>query len=303
MGAKSANNGSGRYLLGCGLLFALVIAFFLVVSLLPALLGGTDKLTLGKDKIGVVEIFGPIIDSYEMVELIEEYAKDRSIKGILVRIDSPGGAVAPSQEIYEALLTARNNKPVVASMGSVAASGGYYIALGADRIVSNPGTITGSIGVIMGFIDPRELLKKIGIVSITVKSGEFKDLGNPARSFTERDRKMLQSVIDDVYEQFVSAVAENRNMTIDAVKAVADGRILSGRMAKETGLVDDIGTFRDSVKILSGLAGIKGEPALIRKQEELSFLKEILSEKLSILEKINPPTGLKPGLHYLWTGY
>jgi protease-4 len=303
MSAKSANNAPGRFLLGCGLLFALTCAFFIVASLLPALLGGAGKITLGRDKVAVVEVFGPIIDSDGMVELIEEYAKDRSIKGIIVHIDSPGGGVAPSQEIYEALLTARKEKPVVASMGSVAASGGYYIALGADKIVSNPGTITGSIGVIMGFIDPREFLSKIGIVSITVKSGEFKDLGSPARAFTERDRKMLQDVIDDVYDQFVEAVVENRNMTIDAVKAVADGRILSGRMAKESGLVDEIGTFRDSVKILSDLAGIEEEPALIRKQEDISFLKELLSEKLSILEDINRPTGMKPGLHYLWTGY
>jgi len=303
MSAKGANKGSGRFLLGCGLLFALTCVFFIVASLLPALLSGSDKISLGKDKIAVVEIFGPIIDSYEVTELIEEYTSDRSIKGIIVHIDSPGGGVAPSQEIYEALLTARKKKPVVATMGSVAASGGYYIALGADKIVSNPGTITGSIGVIMGFIDPRELLSKIGIVSITVKSGEFKDLGSPAREFTKRDRKMLQDVIDDVYEQFIEAVAENRNMTIDEVKTFADGRIFSGRMAKKMGVVDETGTFRDSVKIISDLAGIKGEPALIRKQEEISFLKDLLSEKLSILEEIKPPASMKPGLHYLWTGY
>lgn len=303
MSAKGANNGSGRFLLGCGLLFALTCLFFITAALLPSLLGGTDRITIGKDKVAVVEIFGPIIDSLEAVELIEEYAKDRSIKGIIVHIDSPGGGVAPSQEIYEALLTARKKKPVVASMGSVAASGGYYIALGADKIVSNPGTITGSIGVIMGFIDPRELLSKIGVVSITVKSGEFKDIGSSARAFTERDKKMLQSVIDDVFEQFVEAIAENRNLTIAQVKGVADGRILSGRMAKESGLVDEIGTFRDSVKILAELADIDGEPALIRKQEEISFIKDMLSEKLSILEDIKSPTIMKPGLHYLWTGY
>lgn len=303
MSAKSANNGSGKFLLGCGLLFVLACAFLLVVSILPRLLGGSEKISIGKDKVAVVEVFGPIIDSGEVTELIEKYAKNRSIKGIIVHIDSPGGAVAPSQEIYEALLSARDKKPVVASFGSVAASGGYYIALGADRIVSNPGTITGSIGVIMGFIDPRELLSKIGLATIIVKSGEFKDLGSPVRAFTDRDRKMLQGVIDDVYDQFVEAVAESRDMTIDEVKAIADGRILSGRMAKEVGLVDEIGTFRDSVTILSELAGIEGDPVLIKKEEDYTFLKEILSEKLSILKQINPPAGLKPGIHYLWTGY
>jgi protease-4 len=303
MSAKSANNGSGKFLLGCGLLFVLACAFFLFVSILPRLLGGSEKISIGKDKVAVVEVFGPIIDSDEVTGLIEKYAKNGSIKGIIVHIDSPGGAVAPSQEIYEALLSARDKKPVVASFGSVAASGGYYIALGADRIVSNPGTITGSIGVIMGFIDPRELLSKIGLATIIVKSGEFKDIGQPGRAFTDRDRKMLQGVIDDVYGQFVEAVAESREMTIDEVKAIADGRILSGRMAKEVGLVDEIGTFRDSVTILSELAGIDGDPTLIRKKEDYPFLKEIFSEKLSILKQINPPAGLKPGIHYLWTGY
>lgn len=285
---------------GFVILLALSLLFILLVTLIPfdSDSDGTT-FTIGKDKVGIVEVYGPITGADKTVRLIEKYANDSSIKGILVHIDSPGGAVAPSQEIYEALLKARKKKKVVASMATLAASGGFYIAVGADKIVANPGTITGSIGVIMGFADVRKLMSKLGVESIIIKSGQFKDIGTSAREFTDEDRKMLEGVINDVYMQFVEAVAKQRNMEISQVKKIADGRIFSGRQGKELGMVDQLGTFRDAIKLLSSLTGITGEPVLVRESEKFSWLKEILDSRFGWLWKNAPMT--RPGLYYLWT--
>ena len=285
---------------GFAILLALAFLFILLVTILPFGSGSDDAtFTIGKDKIGVVEIYGPIIGADKSVRQIEKFAKDSSIKGILVHIDSPGGAVAPSQEIYEAVVRARKKKKVVASMATLAASGGFYIAVGADKIVANPGTITGSIGVIMGFADMRKLMAKLGVESIVIKSGQFKDIGTSAREFTDEDRKMLESVIDDVYMQFVETVAKERNQEISKVKKIADGRIFSGRQGKELGMVDQLGTFKDAIDLLASLTGITGEPILIRESEKYSWLKELLDSRLGWFWKNAPLTG--PGLYYLWT--
>lgn len=291
-------------LTGFLILFILAASFVALVVIFPFAGVGTDLSisSLGREKIAVVEVFGVIISSSEIVELIKKYSNDNSIKGILVHIDSPGGAVAPSQEIYNALLEARKKKKIVASMGTLAASGGYYIAVGADKIIANPGTITGSIGVIMGFMDMRDLMEKVGMKSITVKSGEFKDVGTGARPFTPADRKMLQSVIDDVYMQFVEAVSHGRNIEIEKVKKFSDGRIYSGRQSLELGMIDKLGGYTDAVKLLSKLAGISGEPVIVKKKEEYSFLKELLSGKLEWLKNSASFNAFNsPGIYYLWT--
>ena len=302
-GLARKEDGTRRILSGCAILFLLVAGFFFLVAVLPFLTPDTDGISLGRDKIAVVEVFGPIIESGEITKQIEKYSKENSIKGILIHLDTPGGGVAPSQEIYEAILKARKKKPVVSSMASVAASGGYYIAVATDKIVSNPGTITGSIGVIMGFMDPGGLMSKLGLTTITIKSGKFKDIGTPGRGFSEEDRVVMQEVINDVFEQFVEAISIGRSMKVEDVKKLADGRIFSGRMAKSNGMVDELGTFRDAVKILADMADIEGEPILVREEESLSFLKELLSEKLGILGELKKPDVLRPGLHFLWTGY
>ena len=285
---------------GLAILLGLVALFVAVAVFFPLMGDGDDGgLAIGKEKIAVVELFGPITESSEIIRQIRKFARDSSIKGILVHIDSPGGAVAPSQEIYNALLQAKKKKKVVASMGTLAASGGCYVAIGADKIVANPGTITGSIGVIMGFVEMRELLSKLGLNAVTIKSGKFKDIGSPARPFTEEDRKVLQSVIDDVYMQFVEAVAKERAMDIGEVKKLADGRIYSGRQGKEIGLVDELGGFRDAVRILGELAGITGEPYIVREKKEYSFIRELLDSRLGWLwQKTAPGSG---GLYYLWS--
>jgi protease-4 len=302
MSSERRRSRTGTFLVGCGVLFVLAAAFILILTLLPLFTGSdVDISAIGHEKVAVVEVFGPIMVADKAVEQIRKYAGDDAIKGILVHIDSPGGTVGAAQEIYSALLEAKKKKPVVASMGTLGASGGYYIAMAADKVIANPGTITGSIGVIMAFMDARSLMSKIGLKTITVTSAKFKEIGTGSREFTEEDRAVLQTVIDDVHRQFVEAVAESRHLDIEKVKKLADGRVFSGRQALAEGLVDELGSYRRAVDILAGMAGIKGEPAIVREKERFSFLKDVLSEKLGLMKTVREVLPLRAGLHYLWT--
>jgi protease-4 len=262
-------------------LVLIVGALLLVMLAIAAMVSyiGTEQV-LGTDKVALVRIEGPIIDSRRSVEEIKGYVDDNSIKAIVLRVDSPGGAVAPSQEIYTEVKRAVQKKKVVASMGSLAASGGYYVVAPATKIVANPGTITGSIGVIMEIPNLEGLMDKIGIKTTTIKSGKYKDMASAMRDLTTEERKLLQGVMDDVHEQFIQAVAEGRGMTVEEVTELADGRIFSGRQAKEIGLVDELGNLQDAIKLCANLAGIEGEPRVVSKKEEISFL-ELLRGGLS----------------------
>jgi protease-4 len=231
-----------------------------------------------RDRIALVRIEGPILDSQSAVDEIKDYGKDSSIKAVLLRIDSPGGAVAPSQEIYSEVKKVAARKPVVVSMGSVAASGGYYIACPATRIVANPGTLTGSIGVIMEIPNIEGLLNKIGVKTEVIKSGKNKDIGSAFRAMKPEERRLLQAVMDNVHEQFIKAVAEGRKMKIADVRAIADGRIFTGEQAVREGLVNELGTLEDATKITAKLAGIKGEPEVVSKKDKFSIV-DILRNK------------------------
>ena len=231
----------------------------------------------GDGQIGVVEVKGPIMESDEPVEQLHEFLEDERIKVVIVRVDSPGGAVAPSQEIHAEVRRLAEKKKVVVSMGNLAASGGYYLAAPATRIVANPGTITGSIGVITQLPNFTEIADKIGFRMNTIKSGPAKDIGNPFRAFTEEDRLVFQTMIDSVYLQFVRAVAEGRKLPEEEVKKIADGRVLTGEQAKELGLVDELGNFQDAVRIAAELGGIEGEPHLVYPPEKDMSLRELLS--------------------------
>lgn len=260
---------------------AAIVAVFIVINIgIFIVLKGKKGLSSSlsrQDKIAVIEISGIITDSADTIRQIKKYRDDKEIKGIILRINSPGGAVAPSQEIYEEVEKLKGyNKKVVVSMSTLAASGGYYIAAPADKIIANPGTITGSIGVIMSFSNMTELLKKIGMKPEVVKSGKYKDMGSPLRDMTEEDRMMFQGLIDDVYNQFVEVVAKHRKMQIDEVKKIADGRILSGRQAKEMGLVDELGNFERAVRYISDMVGIKGEPYILKEEEEKGLLYRLI---------------------------
>ena len=239
-----------------------------------AVKGETPRLSSGP-RIGVVPIEGIIgvdgrsgVDSDQVLRVLKRYADDSDMKAIVVRTDSPGGAVGSSQEIYDELRRIAEDKVVVCSMGNVAASGGLYVAMGCDRIVAEPGTLTGSIGVISQFVNLKGLADRFSVKMETVKSGKLKDAGNPFRDMTPEDRAYWQALIDQVYRQFVSAVAESRDMAEEDVRKFADGRVLTGEQAQQLGLVDDLGNFHDAVDLAKEQAGLKGEPRLIYPPEE-----------------------------------
>lgn len=230
-----------------------------------------------KSKVALVRIEGPILDSKNAVEEIKEHGKDSSIKAIILRIDSPGGAVAPSQEIYSEVKKVAAKKAVVVSMGSIAASGGYYIACPATRIIANPGTLTGSIGVIMEIPNIEGLLTKIGVKTEVIKAGKNKDIGSAFRAMKPEERELLQGVMDNVHEQFIKAVAEGRKLKVEDVREIADGRIFTGEQAVEKGLVNELGTLEDATKIAAKLGGIKEEPEVVIKKDKVSFFELLRS--------------------------
>jgi len=243
---------------GLGSFIALTIAFRLGTWSTDLSMGGVG------DKVGIVNIIGPIVSSEETIKELEKFRSRNDVSAILVRIDSPGGLVAPTQEIYEKIKLIKQEKPIVASMGSVAASGGYYISLGADSIIANPGTIVGSIGVIMNYPVMTELLNKVGIDFETIKSGELKDVGSYSREVTKADREHLNDMVLDMYKQFVDAVTQNRSLSEEEVLKIADGRVFTGRQSKELGLIDVIGTFDDAITIAGSLGQIKGKPKTVQ---------------------------------------
>ena len=253
-----------------GGLFLVLFGFMLLAysALKSASMGVSleTETTVGA-RIGIVEAKGTIgeaapagIDSDKIVKLLKKYEKDEDIKAIVLRVDSPGGAVAPSQEIHDAVKRIKARKKVVVSMGGMAASGGYYISAPADRIFAEPGTLTGSIGVIFLHFNVRGLLEWAKIEETTLKSGKYKDTLSPFRPIQETDREEIQSISDDVYSQFVQAVAQGRGMPEARVREIAEGRIYTGKRAKELKLVDELGGFDDAVAAAWGLAGQSGEP-------------------------------------------
>ncbi len=288
------------FLMALLILGAIFIFFFLLVLVVGRISGPSRGFALG-EKIGYVEVAGTILESEKTVRQLADFRKDDSIKGIVLRINSPGGGVSPSQEIYDEVKEAAAVKPMVVSMGSVAASGGYYIAVPAQRILANPGTITGSIGVIMEFANLEELFRKVGVKSDVVKSGQHKDIGSPLRPMTESDRKILQTLIDDVHSQFVEAVAEARHLEKEKVLKIADGRIYTGRQALEIGLIDKLGGFQEAIREAAELAGIKGEPRVVYpRPEKEEFLGYFMQETARAVRQ-----GLKEhhaGLEFLWSG-
>ena len=241
-----------------------------------------DGLPTGGAKVGVVEIEGIIVDGTAAVRELREHAENPSIKAVVLRVNSPGGVVAPTQEIFAAIQRARKaGKPVVATLGAVAASGGYYVATAADRIYANPGTLTGSIGVVMQMANIEGLLKKVGVEYVVVKAGSYKDVGNFARTMSPEERKMLQALLDDVYSQFVDAVAEGRGLERNEVLAFAEGRIYSGQQALALKMVDEMGGFEDAVEAAGKLANITGRPKLVYPRKRFSF-KDLLENRLGL---------------------
>ncbi len=261
---------TSKWVLGIFGALAILFLFVLAFSFLILLSGSRDDGYVSRfgEKIAIVELRGVITDSERIVKELKKYRDNRSVKAIVLHVDSPGGAVVPSQEIYEEVKKTREaGKPVIVSMGSLAASGGYYVSCGATKIVANRGTLTGSIGVISQFVDFEQLMNKIGIASTTVKSGKFKDSGSPLRKFSEEDKKYWEDLVKDTYNQFLAVVERERGIPHEKLLSIADGRVYSGEQALRIGLVDTLGTFEDAVHIAAEMGGIRGEPNLVRERE------------------------------------
>lgn len=289
------------FILGFCILLFIGVVFFSLIYALGLLKGEGRSLHLGA-KVGVVRIEGVIIDSTELIEQIEEFSNDDGIRAVVLRINSPGGGVVPSQEIYQSVLELRKKKKVVASMGAVAASGGYLIAVAADRVVANPGTITGSISAVMHFADVQELMKKVGVRSSVVKSGKFKDIGSPVREMTGEERHLIQGIVDDIYDQFTQIISENRNVPLGTIIGLADGRIFSGRQALAVKLVDELGGLQDAVSLAGRLAGMEGKPAVVYSGKKKTTLwKYLMESTVSALSgKFNDSIAESKGAQYLF---
>lgn len=278
----------------------IMLVFVGSILLLTMIFRGDSASIARGPKVGVVEVTGIITDSREVIKGIRSLVDDSGVKAIVLRVDSPGGGVGASQEIYQEVLKAKKVKKVLASLGSVAASGGYYVACGADKIVANPGTITGSIGVVMQFANLEELLKKIGYKGYVLKSGPHKDLGSPLREMTPEEKALLQEVIDTVHRQFIRAVAEGRNLPIEKVTAIADGRIFAGEQAKALGLVDELGNLEDTIELAAAMAGIKGRPAVIYTKKRRMTVFDLFTEGIVQRLKEEVQQEAFPQLEYLW---
>lgn len=278
---------------------ALLVVFLVTVVTIEALLGQQVTFPAYGERVGLVRIEGILTDSRDIVRDLKAMGDDSGIRSVVLRIDSPGGGVAASQEIYDEIVRVRDRgKPIVASMGSVAASGGYYIACPGDSILANPGTITGSIGVIMEFAQFEELFGKIGIGFDVVKSGEFKDIGSWSRQLTDEERALLQSTVDDIHTQFVETIAAEREMDPEAVRQLADGRILSGRQALEAGLVDRLGSLQVALAVAGRMGGIEGEPKVQEPARPMRLtLLDLLSGSISRALKPEPSSF---GAQYLY---
>ena len=260
-----------------------------------------DRWKSPSGEIALVRIQGMLMDSQNIVRQLSDYRHNPGVRGILLRIDSPGGAVAPAQEIYSEIMKLRaDHKTVYASMGTVAASGGYYIACAADYVLANPGTLTGSIAAVMAFSNIEELTNKIGVKPIIIKSGKYKDVGSPLRAMNPEERKLLQNVVDDVHQQFVQAVAKGRGLSVSEVKEIADGRIMTGQQALKLKLIDEIGGLEKTLELLAKKIGVEGRPKVIEEKEKTPFFDWLLQSSLSsrLIETLIPAS--LPRLQYIW---
>ncbi len=255
------------------------------------------------DGVGIIDVKGVILDTEDILRDIQMLNEEDTIKAVVIRIDSPGGAVGASQELFTEIKRLAKAKPVVASMGSIAASGGFYAAIGADQIIASPGTLTGSMGVIMKFPNFEEIFQKIGYRSETIKSGKFKDIGATNHTITKEERALLQDVIDTVHQQFIAAIAESRKLSVADVTKVADGRIFSGEQAKELGLIDELGNFHDAILLAAKLGGMKTTPfpeLVYPPKDAVGLISSLLSStELDLLGHLQQ---LQPQLSYEWNG-
>ncbi len=288
-------------IVGGGLFVLFVVTLFALV-LYTVRDDDGETLSFGDNKIGVVELSGVILESKSLIEQLQRFAESSSIRAIILRIDSPGGGVAASQEIFNEVLRLRKvkKKIIVSSIASVGASGAYYIACGTDKIIANPGTVTGSIGVIAEWINYGELMKWAKLKNIVFKSGELKDAPSPIRELTVAEKKYLQNIIDDMYIQFLTAVAEGRKLDVEKVRQLADGRVYTGKDAKDKGLIDELGGLQEAVEITSKLVQITGEPKLVYPPKSKKGLLGLLFDDASTVLPLNSALDSRIQFSYVW---
>ncbi len=247
--------------------------------------------------IGIIEINGMIFSSKKIIEDMKIFRKQEAIKAIIIRIDSPGGGIGPSQEIYREIMKTRKEKKIIASMGSVAASGGYYVASATNGIIANPGTITGSIGVIMEYANIMEIAKKIGISPVVIKSGQYKDMGSPLRDLKDSEKKIFQDLVDELHLQFVNDVAKARDINTQTMSKLADGRVYTGQKALSLKLIDRLGNLDDAVRWAGEMANIKGElNPVYPKEDKITFIKKLAN---TLFKDINISGTISDNLRYI----
>ncbi len=281
------------------LLVLLVIFFAFLIGLGAGLVFTGENGFVAGDKVAVMTIDDIILDSQIYLESLSKIKKDDSIKALVLRINSPGGAVGPSQEIYSEAKALREKIPVIASLGSIAASGGYYIACGAQKIIANPGTITGSIGVIAQFVSYEQLLNWAKVDVEVVKSGKFKDAGSPFREMTEAEKEYMQKIIDNVHSQFKQAVSDSRNISDDDIDKISDGRIFTGQQALELNLVDELGTISDAISLAGTMGGIKEQPNVVYYPKKKKSIIDFIFSKIDVPGLSSIPLSGRFGLFYL----
>lgn len=287
--------------LGVFFLGGIFLLFMFSLLFLP---DGDDTLSTSGERVAIVELNEPILNSTEIVRQFKKYRENKSVKAIVFRVDSPGGGVSASQEIYEEVKKTRDGgKPVVVSMGSVAASGGYYVSCGASRIVANPGTLTGSIGVIFQFLHFNELMGKLGVDASTFKTGKYKDIGSPFRRTTDDEKKFFDQLLADVYDQFVNVIVTERKMERKDVLPYADGRVFTGRQALEYGFVDTLGTMEDAITIAAELGGIDGKPKIVQERKRRTFWENMLGDAGTAMTDLRNELLRQPVLQYRYNGF
>ena len=290
-------------LIGGGAFFLFVLAVFTLVYLTLRAGGGEAGLGGFGDRIGVVDLEGVILSPQPVVGQLKKFADDSSIKAIILHVNSPGGGVAASEEIYREVkrIRAEKKKKVVVSIETVGASGAFYVASASDKIYANQGSIVGSIGVIAQWVNYGDLLKWAKLKDVVIKTGEFKDTGNPARDLTPAEQAYMQSLIDNMFGQFIKAVADGRGLKYDDVKSIANGKVWTGEQAKEMKLIDSLGDFETAVADTAKMVGISGEPTLVRPEKDKRTLMDLLlgdvSEYIPSREKLMEQ---QVGFYYLW---
>ena len=284
-------------------LFAVGFTLF-IISFVSSPSDKTETITVGSgERIAVIDLRGEITSSEEVIRQLKKYRGTGGVKAIVLHIDSPGGGVVASQEMYEEVRKTRDGgKPVIVAMGSLAASGGYYVSCGATRLVANRGTLTGSIGVISEFLQLKDALEKLGISLKTIKAGKLKDAGSPTKQMTEDDQAYFQTLMDDVHRQFMDVVARERKMSPEKVRRLADGRVFTGEQAVELGLVDTLGTFEDAIKIAAGIAGISGDPSIVKERRRQGWWDMMFGGAGETLRDIKQELLDRPALSYRFAG-